>query len=263
MVAAEATITFLSVRTKIGRCTATGGNMPIATGSEARAQGYFPRWTLKSSGVIMPEERLPLGQTVVSGLQHCVAMSGSTIIAPLLMGFDPNVAVLFSGIGTLIFFVIVAGRVPSYLGSSFAFIAVVIAATGYAGHGPNPNLSVALGGIVGAGVLYGVIALIVMWSGVGWIERLLPPAVTGAVVAAIGLNLAPVAVKAVSAGAFDTGIGLATVLIIGVVAVAAPGLWRRLPIILGAIGGYLLYLLFANGLGFGKSIDFIPLTAAP
>ena len=84
---------------------------------------------------------------------------------------------------------------PSYLGSSFAFIAVVIAATGYAGHGPNPNLAVALGGIVGAGVLYGVIALVVMWSGIGWIERLMPPAVTGAVVAAIGLNLAPVAVR--------------------------------------------------------------------
>lgn len=234
--------------------------MPIATGSDERAQGYFPRWILKSSGVIMPEQRLPLGQTVVSGLQHCVAMSGSTIIAPLLMGFDPNVAVLFSGIGTLIFFVIVAGRVPSYLGSSFAFIAVVIAATGYAGHGPNPNLSVALG--VGAGVLYGLIALVVMWSGVGWIEKLLPPVVTGAVVAAIGLNLAPVAVKAVSANAFDTGIGLATVLIIGVVAVGAPGLWRRLPIILGAIGGYLLYLLFANGLGFGRPIDFTQVSAA-
>jgi xanthine/uracil permease len=237
--------------------------MTISTGSDEQAQSYFPRWKLKTSGVIMPEERMSWGQTIVSGLQHCVAMSGSTIIAPLLMGFDPNVAVLFSGIGTLIFFVIVAGRVPSYLGSSFAFIAVVIAATGYAGHGPNPNLSVALGGIVGAGVLYGVIALIVMWSGVGWVERLMPPAVTGAVVAAIGLNLAPVAVKAVSANAFDTWIGLATVLIVGVVAVAAPGLWRRLPIILGAIAGYFLYLLFANGLGFGKPVDFAQLSSAP
>ena len=66
-----------------------------------------------------------------------------------------------------------------------------------------------------------------------------------------------------SANAFDTWIGLATVLIIGVVAVAAPGMWRRLPIILGAIGGYLLYLLFANGLGFGKPIDFTQLSAAP
>src|SRR5205085_12214824 len=130
------------------------------------------------------------------------------------------------------------------------------AATGYAGHGPNPNLSVALGGIIAAGVLYGLIALIVMWSGVGWIERLMPPVVTGAVVAAIGLNLAPVAVKSVSGSTFDTWIGLLTVLIIGLTAVAAPGIWRRLPIILGAVGGYLLYLSLANGFGLGKPIDF-------
>src|SRR5215831_17046870 len=211
----------------------------------------------------MPEERLPWGQTIVSGLQHGVAMAGGTIIAPLIMGFDPNLALLFSGVGTLIFFTVVAGRVPSYLGSSFAFIAVVIAATGYSGHGPNPNIDVALGGIVGAGVLYGIIALIVMWAGVGWVERLMPPVVTGAVVAAIGLNLAPVAVKAVSASAFDTWVGLLTVLIIGLTAVAAPGLWRRLPIIVGAVGGYLLYLLLANGFGLGKPIDFTQLAAAP
>lgn len=241
--------------------------MSTASGSEEQAQRdspkrYFPDWKLKTSGVIMPEERLPLGQTIVAGFQHGVAMSGGTIIAPLLMGFDPNVALLFSGVGTLIFFVAVAGRVPSYLGSSFAFIAVVIAATGYAGHGSNPNLSVALGGIIGADVLYGVIALIVMWSGLSWVERLMPPVVTGAVVAAIGLNLAPVAVKSVSGSSFDTWIGLLTVLIIGVVAVAAPGLWRRLPIILGAIGGYLLYWLLANGFGLGKPIDLAQLSAA-
>src|SRR5689334_10906890 len=203
--------------------------MSTATLPEVR-EGYFPHWKLKTTGVIMPEERLPWGQTIVSGMQHGVAMAGGTIIAPLIMGFDPNRALLLSGLGTLIFFIVVAGRVPSYLGSSFAFIAVVIAATGYAGHGPNPNLSVALGGIVGAGVLYGVIALVVMWSGVGWLERLMPPVVTGAVVAAIGLNLAPVAVKSVSAGTFDTWIGLVTVLVIGVIGVAAPGMWRRLPI---------------------------------
>jgi putative pyrimidine permease RutG len=225
--------------------------------------GYFPRWKLKTSGVIMPDERLPWGQTLVSGLQHGVAMAGSTIIAPLIMGFDPNLALLFSGVGTLIFFAIVAGRVPSYLGSSFSFIAVVIGATGYSGHGPNPNLDVALGGIVAAGVLYGVIALIVMRSGVGWVERLMPPVVTGAVVAVIGLNLAPVAVKSVSGSLFGTCIGLLTVLITAFIAVAAPGLWRRLPIILGAIGGYVLYVLLANGLGLGKPIDFAPLAAAP
>src|SRR6201998_1888792 len=143
-------------------------------------EGYFPQWKLKTAGVIMPEERLPWGQTMVSSLQHGVAMAGGTIIAPLIMGFDPNLALLFSGVGTLIFFVIVAGRVPSYLGSSFSFIAVVTAASGYSGHGPNPNLDIALGGIIAAGVLYGVIALIVMRSGVGWIGPLMPPAVTRA-----------------------------------------------------------------------------------
>ncbi len=231
--------------------------------AEAHQKGYFPRWKVKTTGVIMPDERLPWGQTFVSGLQHGVAMAGSTIIAPLIMGFDPNLALLFSGVGTLIFFAVVAGRVPSYLGSSFSFIAVVIGATGYSGHGPNPNLDVALGGIVAAGVLYGVIALVVMRSGVGWVERLMPPVVTGAVVAVIGLNLAPVAVKSVSSSLFDTCVGLLTVLITGLIAVAAPGIWRRLPIIFGAIGGYLLYLLLANGLGLGKPIDFAQLAAAP
>jgi uracil-xanthine permease len=125
------------------------------------------------------------------------------------------------------------------------------------------TLDVALGGIVAAGVLYGVIALIVMRSGVGWVERLMPPVVTGAVVAVIGLNLAPVAVKSVSGSQFDTCIGLFTLLITAFVAVAAPGIWRRLPIVFGAIGGYLLYLLLANGLGWGKPIDFAQLAAAP
>src|SRR5260370_5203738 len=128
-------------------------------------------------------------------MQHGVSMACGTIIAPVIMGFDPNRALLFSGVGTLIFFVVVAGRVPSYLGSSFSFIAVVIAASGYSGHGPNPGIDVALGGIVAAGVLYGIIALIVMATGIACVEHLMPPVVTGAVVAVIGLNLAPVAVQ--------------------------------------------------------------------
>jgi putative pyrimidine permease RutG len=161
------------------------------------------------------------------------------------------------------FFAVVAGRVPSYLGSSFSFVAVVTTASNYSGHGPNPNLDVALGGIIAAGVQYGVIALIVMQSGVGWIERLMPPVVTGAVVAVIGLNLAPVAVGSVSGSQFDTWIALLTVLIIGLISVAAPGVWRRWPIIFGAIGGYLMYLLLANGFGLAKPIDFAALVAAP
>jgi putative pyrimidine permease RutG len=231
--------------------------------TETRSGGYFPRWKEKTSGVIAPEERLPWGQTIISGLQHSIAMSGATIVAPLIMGFDPSLALFFSGIGTLIFFVVVGGRVPSYLGSSFSFIAVVIAASGYSGHGSNTGLAVALGGIFAAGVVYSIIGLVVMATGSAWVERLMPPVVTGAVVAVIGLNLAPVAVKAVSASQFDAVIGLLTVLIIGLIAVSTTGLWRRLPIILGAIAGYLLYLILTNGLGLGKPIDYTALAVAP
>ena len=104
--------------------------------------------------MIAPDERLPWPQTAAMGVQHVIAMFGATVLAPILMGFDPNIAILMSGIGTLIFFVVTGGKVPSYLGSSFAFIGVVIAATGYAGKGPNANIAVALGGIVACGVVY-------------------------------------------------------------------------------------------------------------
>ena len=219
-------------------------------------QSYFPRWKLRTVGVIATDERLPAGQTIALGLQHVVAMFGATVLAPLLMGFNPNVAILFSGIGTLIFFALVGGRVPSYLGSSFSFIGVVIAATAYAGSGPNPNIGVALTGIIAAGVVLSIVGLIVMKIGYAWIERLMPPAVTGAVVAVIGLNLAPIAVKSVSGSTIDTWIGIGTILAVALVAVRAPGLGRRLPILLGGIAGYVLYAILANGLGLAKPIDF-------
>jgi putative pyrimidine permease RutG len=228
-------------------------------GQPARALFH---WTLKREGIIAPDERLPWGQTIAVGLQHIFAMFGATVLAPILMGFDPNTAILFSGIGTLIFFVIVGGRVPSYLGSSFSFIAVVITATGFAGGGANGNIAVALGGIIAAGALYAIIGLVVMAVGYRWIEAIMPPAVTGAVVAVIGLNLAPVAVGNLSvagdAGAtqFATLIGLLTVLGVALVAMYAPGNLRRLPILLGGVIGYVLYAVLANGFGWGKAIDF-------
>ena len=225
------------------------------------------RWSLKdatdTSPEIAPDERLPWGKTIVLGIQHVVAMFGSTALAPIIMGFDPNTAIFFSGVGTLLFFLVTGGRLPSYLGSSFAFIAVVIAATGYAGSGPNPNIPVALGGIVAAGVVYAAIGLIVHFSGTAWVERLMPPVLTGAIVGAIGLNLAGVAVKGVSASGFDTAVGLFTVLAVALIAVHAPGMARRLPVLLGAICGYLVYLICANGFGFGKPIDFSAVAAAP
>ena len=218
--------------------------------------GYFPQWRLKTDGIIGPDERLPAGQMAALGVQHVVAMFGSTILAPLLMGFDPNVAVLMSGIGTLIFFLIVGGHIPSYLGSSFAFIGVVIAATGYTGGGVNPNIGVALGGIIACGVVYALVGLIVMWTGVQWIERLMPPVVTGAVVAVIGLNLAPTAVKSCGVTDFDHWMALVTVLCVGGVAVYTRGLLQKLLILAGLILAYFIYMVLANGLGFGKPIDF-------
>ena len=224
--------------------------------------GYLPDWRLKTDGMVAPEERLPWGQTAALGLQHVVAMFGSTVLAPLLMGFDPNTAILFSGIGTLIFFAVTGGRVPSYLGSSFAFIAVVIAATGYGGHGPNPNIGLALGGIFACGLVYGLVGLAVMLTGYRWIEALMPPVVTGTIVAAIGLNLAPIAIKGISASGVDTGIGLFTIVAVGMVAVHGRGPWRRLPILLGGLIAYGAYGLLANGFGLGRPIDFSAVAAA-
>ncbi|GIL03590.1 MAG: permease [Betaproteobacteria bacterium] len=223
---------------------------------KSMAETYFPRWTLKTDGVIAPDERLPAPQTFALGVQHVVAMFGATVLAPLLMGFDPNVAILMSGVGTLLFFVVVGGRVPSYLGSSFAFIGVVIAASGYGGQGPNANIGVALGGIVACGLLYTVIGLAVMATGTQWIERLMPPVVTGAVVAVIGLNLAPIAVRSVGSTAFDGWMAVITILAVGGVAVFTRGLLQKLLILAGLIVAYLIYLVLANGMGLGKPIDF-------
>lgn len=224
------------------------------------AESYFPRWRVAPSAsegrVVAPDERLPWPQTLAMGVQHVVAMFGSTVLAPLLMGFDPNLCILMSGIGTLLFFVLVGGRVPSYLGSSFSFIGLVIAVTGYAGHGPNMNIPVALGGVVVCGVVYAVIGLIVAAVGTKWIETLMPPVVTGSIVAVIGLNLAPIAIKGVSGSIFDSWMAVVTVLSVGIVAVFTRGMVQRLLILVGLLIAYAIYAIATNGLGLGKPIDF-------
>jgi putative pyrimidine permease RutG len=218
-------------------------------------------WTEKShevlqqGGVIAPDERLPWPQTAAMGVQHVIAMFGATVLAPLLMGFDPNIAILMSGVGTLIFFVVTGGKVPSYLGSSFAFIGVVIAASAYAGKGPNTNIGVALGGIVACGVLYTLIGFAVHLVGTNWIERFMPPVVTGAVVAVIGLNLAGIPVKNMAATPFDAWAQAITFVSIGLVAVWTRGMVQRLLILVGLIVATLIYAVLTNGLGLGKPID--------
>ncbi|MGQ3082495.1 MAG: solute carrier family 23 protein [Hydrogenophaga sp.] len=214
-----------------------------------------PASTLHNGGVIAPDERLPWPQTGVMGVQHLIAMFGATVLAPILMGFDPNVAILMSGIGTLIFFIVTGGKVPSYLGSSFAFIGVVIAASGYAGPGPNANLGVALGGIIACGLLYTLIGAIVQAVGTGWIERFMPPVVTGAVVAVIGLNLAGIPIKNMAPTGFDAWMQGITFVCVALVAVFTSGMLQRLLILMGLIIASLIYALLTNVLGMGKPLD--------
>ena len=228
----------------------------------------FLNWGVKSAevlqqgGVIAPDERLPWPQTAAMGVQHVIAMFGATVLAPILMGFDPNVAILMSGLGTLIFFLITGGRVPSYLGSSFAFIGVVIAATGYAGKGPNANIAVALGGIIACGLLYTLIGALVQAIGTGWIERFMPPVVTGAVVAVIGLNLAGIPIKNMAASNFDSWMQAVTFVSVGLVAVLTRGMVQRLLILVGLIVASIIYAILTNGLGLGKPMDFSVLANA-
>ncbi|MBW8465972.1 solute carrier family 23 protein [Acidovorax sp.] len=228
----------------------------------------FMNWRAKSAdvlqqgGVIAPDERLPWPQTAVMGVQHVIAMFGATVLAPILMGFDPNVAILMSGVGTLIFFLITGGKVPSYLGSSFAFIGVVIAATGYAGQGPNANIAVALGGIIACGLLYTLIGALVQAVGTGWIERFMPPVVTGSVVAVIGLNLAGIPIKNMAASNFDSWMQVVTFVSVGLVAVLTRGMVQRLLILVGLIVASIIYAVLTNGLGLGKPMDLSALANA-
>ena len=214
-----------------------------------------PSSTLDNGGVVGPDERLPWPQTGVMGVQHLIAMFGATVLAPILMGFDPNVAILMSGIGTLIFFVMTGGKVPSYLGSSFAFIGVVIAASGYQGPGPNANIGVALGGIIACGLVYFIIGAIVQAIGTGWIERFMPPVVTGAVVAVIGLNLAHIPIKNMAPTNFDAWMQGITFVSVALVAVLSRGMVQRLLILVGLIVASVIYAVLTNVLGLGKPLD--------
>jgi uracil-xanthine permease len=215
------------------------------------------------SNILYPEDSLPVAKSAIAGFQHVIAMFGGTILCPLLMGFDPNIAILCSGLSTLLFFLVVGGRIPSYLGSSFSFIAVVIAATGYSGSGPNPNIAIALGGIIATGLVYAAIGLVVLATGTRWIERLMPPVLTGAIVAVIGLNLAPVAVHDIGSGGFAIGFGLLTVALVAAASIYLPAFLARLPILIGGGIAYFAYYAACNLGEFGTPIDFSGVAAAP
>ena len=204
-------------------------------------------WQLKTGyAVVAPYERLSWPRTVGIGLQHVVAMFGATFLVPVLTGFPPATTLLFSGIGTILFLLITRNRLPSYLGSSFAVIAPTIAASTSYGMGG------ALGGIVTVGLLLLIIGVVVNFTGVGWIDVLMPPVVTGAIVALIGLNLSGAATANFQAAPWTA---LVTLVALLVIAVLSRGLVGRLAIVLGVVVGY----VFAAVAGV---IDFDPVRSA-
>ncbi|GAA1007577.1 pyrimidine permease RutG [Nocardiopsis tropica] len=205
------------------------------------------RWTpVEGSDVVGPGERLSWPKTLGIGVQHVVAMFGSTFLVPVLTGFPPATTLLFSGIETLLFLVITGNRLPSYLGSSFAVISPITAATASQGTGS------ALGGIVAVGVLLVLVGGVVHFVGTAWIEKLMPPVVTGAIVALIGLNLAPAAKANYEKAAITATITLVCLILS---LALFKGMLGRLAIFTSVLIGYLVAW-------FRDEVDFSKVSAA-
>ena len=202
--------------------------------------------TVRPGEVVLPGERLAWPRTIGLGAQHVVAMFGATFLVPLLTGLPPATTLFFSGIGTMLFLVVTAGRVPSYLGSSFAFIAPLTAAT------ESHDLPTALGGVVMAGLTLALLGVLVQVAGDRWLRAVMPPTVTGAIVALIGLNLAPSAKDNFMASPVT---GLVTVVAILLVTVATRTLFSRIAILVGVSAGYLTAVLRGE-------VDFAKVEAA-
>lgn len=170
---------------------------------------------------------------LVLGIQHVFAMFGATILMPALTGMDPGVALLAAGIGTFIFHGVTGGMVPVFLGSSFAFIGAIKAVAGEDGSG----LSAALGGVIAAGLVYVLMALVVRLGGAALMKRLFPAVVTGPVIMVIGLSLAPIGVSMASS---DWLLSMLSILTIIAVSCFMKGFFKLVPILFGILAGYLV-----------------------
>ncbi|MGW9415362.1 uracil-xanthine permease family protein [Arthrobacter cupressi] len=202
--------------------------------------------TIRPGHVVAPEERLAWPLTIGVGMQHVVAMFGATFLVPIITGMPPATTLLFSGVGTLLFLVITQGRVPSYLGSSFAFIAPILASQQQYG------VAGALGGVVLAGVVLALLGAVVHKFGAEWINRTMPPIVTGAIVALIGLNLAPAAKANFDKAPITALVTLVTIILVSVL---FRGILGRLSILVGVVVGYLVAM--ARG-----EVDYAKMDAA-
>jgi uracil permease len=200
--------------------------------------------------MIQVEEKLPLLQTIPLSLQHLFAMFGATVLVPFLFKVNPATSLLMNGIGTLIYLIATKGRIPAYLGSSFAFIAPVFVVMGAAGLG---GYAAAQGGFIAFGLFFMLVSFIIRFVGVDWIDVIFPPAAMGAIVAIIGLELAPVAtdmagltgklienLKIPYATAITVSMFTLVVTILG--SVLFRGFFSVIPVLIGVIAGYVLSL---------------------
>ncbi|MBA3252461.1 MAG: nitrate reductase [Geodermatophilaceae bacterium] len=191
---------------------------------------------------VAPDERLSWPRTVGIGAQHVVAMFGATFVFPLIMGLDPNLAIMMSGVATIVFLLIVQGKVPSYLGTSASFVGAVLAIR--AAGGDNGSVT---GAILAAGVVLGLVGLLIHFVGTRVIHAILPPAVTGAVVLLIGFNLAPVVADIYWPQ--DQWVALLTMAFVIVGALVLPGFFARISIFLALIFGYALSWILDRTVG--------------
>ncbi|MEW8998171.1 MAG: solute carrier family 23 protein [Thermoanaerobacter sp.] len=191
--------------------------------------------TKELSGPIKEGDKISLLQLLILGLQHTFTMFGATVLVPLLTELDVGVALFTAGIGTLWFHLVTKRKVPIFLGSSFAFIAPVALVVKQWG------VPAAQGGIIVAGLLYGLMAVLVYFLGREFMENLLPPVVTGPIIMVIGLNLAPVAIKSASQNWMVALIVLTTVIL---VSMYGRGFFKLVPVLVGLIVGYGVSLIF-------------------
>src|SRR6478736_6079351 len=187
--------------------------------------------------VVRPDERLSWPRTVGLGAQHVVAMFGATFVFPIIMGLNPQLAIMMSGIATIIFLLIVQGKVPSYLGTSASFVAGVFAIRAQGGDSADVT-----GAILICGLVLALVGVLVHFAGAGLIHKILPPAVTGAVVMLIGFNLASVVAQIY--WPTDQWVALLTASFMVLAAVLLPGFWSRIAVFLALIFGYLISWLF-------------------
>lgn len=214
-----------------------------------------------SKRVIQVEERLPFLETLPLSFQHLFAMFGASVLVPILFKIDPATVLLLNGIGTLLYIVITKNKIPAFLGSSFAFLSPVFAVLA------QYDYQTALGGFVVSGLIFMAVATIIKYAGIKWIDVVFPPAAMGAIVAIIGLELAPVAAK-MAGLVLDSNnpqlymdpkvltVSIATLLVVVIGSVVFRGFLSVIPILIGVLFGYAL--AFFTGL-----VSFDAIAAAP